>query len=61
MMQRGGTTALLTLPSPQSAAKSQNSHYTFLTSLSKNANYKKLLLLLCVAKVSLAILGTCKT
>jgi hypothetical protein len=48
----GGTATLLALPSPRSAAKSRSSCYAFLESLSANSNYKRLLSLLHVARVS---------
>ena len=53
----GGTATLLALPSPRSAAKSRSSHYVFLESLSENPNYKRLLSLLRVARVSFSICG----
>ena len=53
----GGTATLLALPSPRSAAKSRSSRYAFLESLSENPNYKRLLSLLRVARVSFSICG----
>jgi hypothetical protein len=55
------TAALLMLPSPRSASTSWSSRRTFLASLSEEANYRKLLLLLHVAKVSRTIVSTYKT
>lgn len=44
--------AMVLPPSPNSAANSRKTRHTFLASLSTNANYKKLMLLLYAAKVS---------
>ena len=56
----GGTTAPLALPSPHSAATFRSSHYAFLQSLSKNPNYKRLLLPLFAAQVSILIYWNCR-
>ena len=50
--EKGGTYATSLSQFPQSTALTQKSHCTFLALLSNDKNYQKLLLLLCVAKVS---------